>query len=140
VSRLARRRPGPDIGLTPMIDMLFLVLMFLLLTTTFREATFLRVTLPEAASGSRDAAVSSPQVRLVIDEQGVIAVGDRPITLDDLARMLAAIGDADAAYVRIAADERVDHGRVVAVMDTVRRAGIHRVMIETSFSTQDAHP
>jgi len=50
-----------------MIDVLFLVLLFRLLTTTIRVATFLRVTLPEAA------------------------VGKRPIALDHLARMLAAI-------------------------------------------------
>jgi biopolymer transport protein ExbD len=139
VSRLVRRRPGPEIGLTPMIDVLFLVLMFLLLTTTFREATFLRVTLPEAVSGSRDAASHLP-VRIVIDEHGAMAVGERPITLDDLVRMLAAIRDTDAADVRIAADERVDHGRVVAVMDAVRHAGIHRVMIETWSSTAVAQP
>ena len=126
-----RRRPGPEIGLTPMIDVLFLVLMFLLLTTTFKEFTFLSVTLPEAATGSRDQQAADRGVRIVIDESGTVRLRDTPVTLDDLARLLEAIRDKEAADVMIAADERVDHGRVVAVMDTIRRAGIHRLSIET---------
>lgn len=47
----SQRRPSPDITLTPLIDILFIVLIFLALTATFRESTALRLTLPEARTG-----------------------------------------------------------------------------------------
>lgn len=126
-----RRRPGPEVGLTPMIDVLFLVLMFLLLTTTFKEFTFLQVTLPEAATGVRDRRSLATSVRIVIDQDGRLLVRDQAVTLDVLAGTLATLADKEAANVQIAADARVGHGQVVAVMDAIRRAGIHRVSIET---------
>lgn len=124
-----RRRITPAISLTPMIDVLFVVLMFLLLTTTFKELTFIRVNLPEADTGQRDPARSG--IEILIEEGGTVYLDGQPVSLDALGRRLAAVPDKDHAEVRLAADARVDHGHVVAVMDLVRRAGIFRLSIET---------
>ena len=114
-----------------MIDILFIVLMFLLLTTTFREFTFFRVTLPDSASGQRDVRDMARGITLEVEENGTVYLAEQPVSLEQLGRALAAIPDKDNAEVMLAADERLDHGRVVEVMDVVRKAGIFRLSIET---------
>lgn len=126
-----RRATEPEISLTPMIDVLFMVLMFLLLTTTFQELTFIRVALPEATTAQRDAQEASTRLRILIEADGAMYLDDQPVTREELGRALDAVQDKERADVRVAADERTDHGHVVAVMDLVRRAGIFRLSIET---------
>ena len=126
-----RRAVAPEISLTPMIDVLFMVLMFLLLTTTFREFTFIRVSLPEVVTGQRDQQRAATQLRILIEDDGAVFLGDQLISREALGRVLADVSDKARADVLLAADERTDHGHVVAVMDLVRRAGIYRLSIET---------
>jgi biopolymer transport protein ExbD len=133
-----RRRRGPEVNLTPMIDVLFIVLMFLLLTTTFKEFTFVRVTLPDASSAQRAARDEMVGIRLVVEEDGTVYLDDKPVTLDQVREALAAVKDKENAQVSLAADERLHHGRVVELMDLVRRAGIYRLAIETVSDSRPA--
>ena len=128
------RRPRPrraGINLTPLIDILFIVLVFLVLTTTFREATQLRVTLPEAETGELLRRDELGRIHVELDASGTLFVEDRPVTLDALETMLSSVRDKATAHVLLAADERAQHGRAVDVMDLVRRQGIERLSIET---------
>jgi len=125
----ATRREA-EITLTPLIDILFIVLLFLVLTATFTEQTVLRVALPRAATGE-PAVEDLSVVRVVIDANGQIFVGDRIHTLDEVRTRLLAIGDPGRARVTIAADRAASHGNVVQVLDLVRQAGIVRVEIQT---------
>jgi len=125
-----RTRREAEITLTPLIDILFIVLLFLVLTATFTEQTVLRVALPRAATGEPSVEDES-LLRVLIDADGQIYLGDRVHTLDEVRTRLQAMGDPDRARVTIAADRAASHGSVVQVLDLVRQAGIVRVNIQT---------
>lgn len=123
-------RQVPEFNLTPLIDILFIVLMFLILTATFRESTFLRLALPEASTGERHADVKR-QLVIVIGADDSLQMGGAPVTLDDLAPALDAVAKNDEEVV-LAAHREATHGIVVRVMDLARRAGVHHLDIETT--------
>ena len=66
-----------------------------------------------------------------MDVEGRVYLDGHVATLDDVKGRLAAIADADRAFVTIAADENARHGRVVQIVDLIRQAGIFRLDIET---------
>jgi biopolymer transport protein ExbD len=122
-------RPTPEFNLTPLIDILFIVLMFLVLTATFRESTFLRLTLPEARTGERQD--TTPDVlTIIIDAGDEIRVNDAVVTLDDLRPTLEAMARTDGEVV-LAADRLASHGAVIGVMDLARQAGVDHLDIQT---------
>jgi biopolymer transport protein ExbD len=124
------RRPGSEIILTPLIDILFTVLLFLVLTATFTEQTVLRISLPRSVTGATT--TNDPRVvRILVDADGRVYVNGQVQTLDDVQRRLNAIPEADRSAVTISADQEAAHGRVVQIVDLVRQAGIFRLNIET---------
>ncbi len=124
-------RQTPEFNLTPLIDILFIVLMFLILTATFRESTFLRLALPEASTGERHADEVRNQLVIVIDADDSLQMGGASVTLDDLAPALDAVARNDGEVV-LTAHREATHGIVVRVMDLARRAGVHHLDIETT--------
>lgn len=128
--RPARRHPGSEIILTPLIDILFTVLLFLVLTATFTEQTVLRISLPRSVSGAKT--TDDPRVvRIVVDADGRVYVNGQMQTIDAVKRRLDAIAEADRSSVKISADENAKHGRVVQIVDLIRQAGIFRLDIDT---------
>jgi biopolymer transport protein ExbD len=124
------RRPGSEIILTPLIDILFTVLLFLVLTATFTEQTVLRISLPRSVTGATT--THDPRVvRILVDADGRVYVNGQVQTLDDVKRRLNAIPEADRSAVTVSVDEDAKHGRVVQIVDLVRQAGIFRLNIET---------
>jgi biopolymer transport protein ExbD len=124
------RRPGNEIILTPLIDIMFTVLLFLVLTATFTEQTVLRIALPRAVTGATTTH-DSRVVRILVDADGRVYVDGQIQTLDDVKRRLDAIPEAERTFVTVSADENARHGRVVQIVDLIRQAGIFRLDIET---------
>lgn len=124
------RRAGAEITLTPLIDILFIVLLFLVLTATFTEQTVLRIALPKTATGEHHPHEPGA-VRILVDAGGNVYLDGRIRTLDDVGRQLQAILEKDRALVTVSADEHASHGRVIQVVDLIRQAGIFRLDIET---------
>jgi biopolymer transport protein ExbD len=112
---------GTGINLTPLIDMsLMLVVFFVLCLTTSQEAMrALMVSLPRA--GSADAARTGT-LEVVVERGGGLSIERAPITIEELSRRAAG-----CASVTVAADQDAKHGRVVEVVDCVRRAGVNEV-------------
>jgi len=125
------RRVEPEINLTPLIDILFTVLMFLILTTTFREATEMAIVLPESRTGQPLPVDTPARVRIEVDAEGRVAVAGRQIPLSRLVAELTTIPVTPATQLLLTADERTPHGRVVEVMDAAREAGALQLSIET---------
>ena len=125
------QRPSAEIILTPLIDILFIVLLFLVLTATFTDSTSLRLSLPQAVTGLPETQQLPGTIRITVDADGTPGIDGRPVSLDDLGRLLDAVADKDALKVLLAADRSASHGDVVAVIDAVRQAGISRLSIET---------
>ena len=125
------RRPDVSINLTPLIDVVFLLLIFFMVSTSFSELTQLTVNLPEA-----DGARAPDEIGLVvvIDSAGNVTVGGDPVPneAEGLYRALeaAANGNVDVPLT-LSADAMTPHQYVVMVLDVASLLGLQRVTIAT---------
>ena len=121
----------PRIEITPLIDVVFLLLIFFLLTTTFVAERTLDVDLPESGAAADRAPVAEDLVVVVTRDGGLFVAGEA-ITLEALARRFAEAAEADPeTRVVLKADRGAAHGQVVEVMQRARDAGLTRLSILT---------
>ena len=124
-----------DVNITPLIDVVFLLLIFFMVTTTFNQQAELRVDLPEASS--EEQALEVIPIEITIDSVGVYfvngksLVNNNAITLHQTLQKVIA-GDDKEKSVIIRADANTPHQAVVTAMDTVAKAGISKLSIATS--------
>lgn len=130
-----RRREEPEINLTPLIDVVFLMLIFFMVSTTFVEEANLRVSLPPASA--QPAARAGEPIEVTVDQQGRYFLDNEPLRdsrEETLRRALAErlkAGDAENRKLVIRADERTEHLYVVTALDAAGRAGFHHIAIAT---------
>jgi len=124
------RRPDPIIDLTPMIDIVFQLVLFFMVTTTFKSSPAIQVDLPRS---SRDVVVADrDDIFVWIARDGQTFLGDAAAGRASLAAAFAAAAAARLdTLVIIKADQGTDHGVVVAVMDLARSYGLTRLAIAT---------
>lgn len=110
---------APQLNIVPMIDVIFALLTFFILSTlSLTRSEGLPVNLPKAATAQPQA---SSQIVVTLNQQGQLTLNRRPAQLGDLqTRIRALMGNNPNAVVVINADERVSHGQVIAVMDRLR--------------------
>ena len=129
---LGRRRAvsAPGLDLTPMVDVVFLLIIFFMVSTTFITLeTGLPVDLPQAQSAQAQPS-DLPTVTVTRDERVFLAGAEVPV--EELAVLLqAALEATGLTTVVLRADETVPHGFVVEVMDLIKRAGAQRIAIAT---------
>jgi len=133
-----RKRPEePEINLIPFIDVLLVVLIFLMLSTTYSKFTELQVTLPVA---NADKARDRPREIVVsVAADGRYAVNRKAVdgrSVDLLAAELAAVaaGSKDMMLI-ISADATTAHQSIVNVMDAARRVGLSHLTFATQTAT-----
>ena len=132
--RGSRSREDPEINFIPLIDVLLVILIFLMVTTTYQRVAELQIALPEA---NADPMLQRPkEVNVGVDAQGRYVI-DRNVftfsTVDALAEALKrAAGDAKDPVVIINADANATHQSVIHVMEAARAAGL----IHITFATQ----
>jgi biopolymer transport protein ExbD len=118
-----------QINMVPMIDVIFSILAFFILSTLFlTPSKGVNVNLPEAVT-AEDQAQSA--LRVSLDRQGEIRFQDQVVTLDRLVAVLQGARQNNQDLVIIQADLAVEHGRVVAVMDQLRQIPNLRLAIAT---------
>ena len=126
------RRELPALNLTPLIDIVFLLLIFFMVTTSFSRETRLLVSLPEA-SGSAENATES--IEVLVDKEGGYAINGRRLVnaeVDSLVRGLELESGGDASLlVVLVADAEVQHQSVVTAMEAIGRAGFASLSIAT---------
>ncbi len=128
-----RRRGDNGINLTPLIDVVFLLLIFFMVTTTFTKETRLLIDLPEA---NGEVADSSPAtLELVIAKDGSYAVNGQNLINRDIKTIMAALreassGNTDLPLV-ITADAQATHQAVITAMDAAGRLGFSQLNIAT---------
>jgi biopolymer transport protein ExbD len=120
-----------QINIVPMIDVIFAILTFFIMSTLFlTRQEGLPVNLPKAST-SQQSQVST-KITVTIDAQQQISLNKNPTNLDLIAEQLRQlIGENSEAVVIINADEAVAHGKVVAVMDQVRQVKGAKLAIAT---------
>jgi biopolymer transport protein ExbD len=125
----APRTEPPEINLIPFIDVLLVILIFLMLSTTYSKFTELQITLPSADAEKLKDRPQEVIVSVAADGRYVInrvAVEGRSVELLVAALRQASGGNAEASLI-ISADAATAHQSVVNVMDAARRAGLTRV-------------
>jgi biopolymer transport protein ExbD len=111
----------PQINIVPMIDVIFAILTFFIMATLFMtRSEGLPVNLPSAETATQQNA-KQKKVTITINPEGKLFLDRQPIEAKDLkARIQAAKGNQAKVLVVINADQTVEHGQVIAVIDQVR--------------------
>ncbi len=131
-----RKRQDPDISLTPLIDVVFLLLIFFMVSTTFDQQSEIAIDLPRATS--QPVETENVAVHLTIDVQGRYYVNEKRVVNRKLATLRQAlqaqIGDSETVSMVISADANTPHQAVITAMDAARAAGIVHVSLATRHS------
>ena len=120
----------PRIDLTPMVDVVFLLLIFFMISTTFVESPGISIKLPEASSQTIER--EPKEIKVYLSKEGDIYHRDQKISLDDFKGLLAeSQSEAELTTVLLLADQESRHGKVVTLMDLARDAGFVKLAIAT---------
>lgn len=127
-------RPEPEINLTSLIDVVLLLLVFFMVTTSFVRESELTIRLPEAADSSETSA-DVPSLEITVSATGRYFVNGRAL-VDSRAETLRAaivkvVPDGEADSVTISADADTSHQSVVTAMDTLGKLGFVNIRIST---------
>jgi len=133
VFRPQRRRRRAQVNLTSLIDVLFLLLIFFMLTSTFRLRGEMDLTLPESStSQARNADRPERPTEIVLRADGSVLLDGTPVDPANLEEALLATTDDPAnARVTLSAEALAKHADVVRLLDVVRQAGFGGVSLGT---------
>jgi biopolymer transport protein ExbD len=130
------RRAEPVVDVTPLIDIIFQLVLFFMVSTTFVTAPGIEVDLPRSSADT--ILREQDDLSIWIAADGAVYVDDRPV---DFAGLTAAMDTAartnPGTLIMLKADREVDHGRVVAVMDAARNRGLTQLAIATEVQSAD---
>ena len=131
-----RVRQEVEVNLTPLIDVVFLLLIFFMVSTTFTKETHLSIDLPKASSQSNRAA--NLQVEILITQEGNFSInGDALINREQrtLRSAIDKVSKGDTAIpMVITADSATPHQSVVTAMDVAGQLGFSRLSITTTLA------
>ena len=127
-------REEPEINLTSLIDVVLLLLVFFMITTSFVRESKIGIRLPEASSTAQVEVMEEPMV-ISVSAQGTYLVNgrtlldSRPETLESAIRMLA--GDSPGTRITVSADAQATHQAVITAMDVAGRLGYVEINLAT---------
>ena len=131
----------PTVDLTSLIDVVFLLLIFFMVSTTFEREALLKVDLPEA-SEVEDLSDDPDSLELVIDDEGRMFLNDQRLVNSDARTLRAAIqeqaGDNRGIPLILRADRETPHHHVVTAMDVAAQLGFSNLSIATDRSARPA--
>ena len=126
------RRVASPVDVTPLIDIIFQLVIFFMVTTNFITTPGIEVDLPR--SSAQTILQEDNDLKVWVKADGQVMLDEQPASLGQLKQ---AFSDASRdAQVVIKADKDVDHGRVVQVMDLARSHGLSRLAIATEANVQ----
>jgi biopolymer transport protein ExbD len=133
-----RQKEEPEINLIPFIDVLLVVLIFLMLSTTYSKFTELQLRLPVAdADAQRD---YPKEVIVAVSSDGRYAVNKTPVSGRSVEAVAQALAESAKAgkdsVVIISADASASHQSVITVMEAARRSGLTQITFATQSSAQ----
>ncbi|GGX81995.1 biopolymer transporter ExbD [Massilia dura] len=127
--RKGARREDPEINLIPFIDVLLVILIFLMVTTTYSKFTELQITLPTA--DAQKAAEKPEQIDVTVDAKGNYTINGEQVSFRDVAGLAsvlkAAAKPGSDPVVVVNADQFAMHQMVVNVMEAARIAGFGKL-------------
>lgn len=135
-----KRQTGKEVAvdLTPLIDVVFLLLIFFMVSTTFTKESHLEITLPE--SSGEAAKSTATEIEVVVNAKGEYMVNDRPLVNNQEETLRKAVeqlskGNNKMPFI-ITADAKSAHEHVVRVMDVAGKLGFVQLSITTQRTNQ----
>lgn len=124
--------PGPSIEMTPIIDMVFLLLIFFLVATTYQQSEReLAIALPEAEAAGPISTMLR-EIIINIDSAGTIIVGGQTMTLEELRTLVAdAVRVNPDQKVSVRGDKDLAYGTIARVLDVCKAAGVQQPFLDT---------
>lgn len=128
-----QKSDDPDVNLTPMIDVVFLLLLFFMVSTSFIRESSMKVDLPEATGQAL--AEQEQAVDIVINADGQFIVNS--VTLENpskeqlSAHLKQAAGENKDPHIIISADSKADYQYIVSAMDSAQQLGFTRLTLAT---------
>lgn len=133
-----KAREEIDLNLTPLIDVVFLLLIFFMVSTTFEKTASLKVDLPEASAQA--ALQPAEKIVLGIDEKGRYYINDRQLVNTQIKTLKLALmkvsGENKEMPIILRADAKTPHQSVVRAMDAASQLGLTRLSISTLETSQ----
>ncbi|GAB4058008.1 biopolymer transporter ExbD [Uliginosibacterium sediminicola] len=137
--RRGRGKEELEINLIPLIDVLLVIIIFLMLTTTYSRFSGLEINLPTADSPAAEQ--KSQEIEVAVTARGEVIINRSPVSGKDIESITAALqrlvpsGNSKPPVLVINADAQATHQRVIDVMQAAQRAGLANV----TFATQATH-
>ncbi len=127
------RKDDTEVNMAPLVDVVFLLLIFFMVTTTFREESEIQIDLPKAANEPMD--VMPEAIEVMIDRDGTFYVNEQALIntqVDTLKRAFReSLGERENVPVIVSADANAPHQAVVKAMDAARQVGLSKLSIAT---------
>ncbi len=125
---------SPDVNLTPLIDVVFLLLIFFMVSTTFSQDAELAIDLPEASAKPENK--QQKRIELTIDAKGAYYLNGKALVnrqLQSLKSALRAAAAGETPSIIVTADANTPHQAVITVMDAASQLGLVRLSFATRF-------
>ena len=120
----SRRRVSLDIS--PLLDVVFLLLIFFLVTTTFMPDASMELELPESTTATQSEVVPT---MVTVGEDGGVQIDGDSVSIQELERAVAALLPEEREKITVRADARVDYGVIVRIIDALRNAGVDAISL-----------
>ena len=128
-------RSSVEINLAPLVDVIFLLVIFFAVSTTFLDSSGLNLDLP---SSNSTAETTKNDLMVLLSADGQLSFEGEIVESDALDHLLReALGKSTEKTVILRADTHTEHGDVVRLMDLIRGAGATGLMVDTQPSTED---
>jgi len=124
---LEKKKSKVTINITSLIDVVLLLLIFFMLTTSFVEQPGMKLDLPETESAEGE---RTGKLQILVSVEGIIHVNDEAVSLEELREKIETItSDMEDKSLILKADKNVPHGTVVQIMDIARSSGLKKIII-----------
>ena len=120
-----------EVNLTPMLDVVFIMLIFFIVTTSFIKESGVEIERPESSAASPQ---PDAQLMVAITSGGAVWVDGRPVDAHRVGEAVATLVSGDGGVV-IQADREATTGRLIEVMDRIREAGVEQIAVAATQGT-----
>ncbi len=133
------RKEDLELNITPLVDVVFLLLIFFMVSTTFDRKSEINISLPRSSEAMKE--VNTDIVSISIDNKGIIYIDDIPLVNSQLMTIKDALGrkveGINEPAIVINADEQTTHQTIVRILDAARQLSLSRVTFATLITEEE---
>jgi len=128
-----KKKKGTIINITSLIDVLFLLLIFMMVSSTFIEEPGIKLDLPETQSAP---SIKKSEYILSVKSDGSLFLNEKSLSIDELAENLkSTLAEMNDESLILKGDTNTSYGQIVKIMDIVKKSGVKKLIIATRQGT-----